>query len=104
MELIESEEARLGQLHFYSPVVKTVGEFHVGRLRFPKIRYGSYALRCFHLLEQVAELFMPHFSRYVFALLEQPFQIVCLTAVYLRRNVGHLYIIHFRDEHYEGHG
>ena len=105
VKLVDTEEARVRQFPLHGILMHAVGQRDAEQGVRPHLHLGGNALRCLHLLKQVTVRLIMDVLNVVFVVQQRHVvQIVCRAAVYLGRDVGHLHVIHFSDEHHEGHG
>ena len=99
------ENVRLRQSTLHGILMHAVGQRDAEQGVRPHLHLGRDALWRLHLLEQVAVRLIMDVLNVVFVVQQRHVvQIVRRAAAHLRRNVGHLHVIHLGNEHHEGHG
>ena len=105
VKLVEMEEPRVRQSTLHGILMHAVGQRDAEQGVRPHLHLSGHVLRRLHLLEQVTVHLIMDILNVVFVVQQRHVvQIVRRAAVYLWRNVSHLHVIHFSNEHHEGHG
>ena len=105
VKLVEMEEPRVRQFPLHGILMHAVGQRDAEQGVRPHLHLCGHVLRRLHLLKQVTVRLIMDVLNVVFVVQQRHVvQIVRRTAAHLRRNVGHFHVIHFGNEHHEGHG